>query len=66
METATKFAAEDPYTLAGVIRNQTIHPWNLVYSNTPSSTGPATASWPLSSSPAKYARWIGRIAAIAS
>jgi uncharacterized protein YciI len=34
METAKKFAAEDPYTLAGVIRNQTIHPWNLVYSNT--------------------------------
>ena len=34
METAKKFAAEDPYTLAGVIRNQTVHPWNLVYSNT--------------------------------
>jgi uncharacterized protein YciI len=34
METAKKFAAEDPYALAGVIRNHTIHPWRLVYSNT--------------------------------
>jgi uncharacterized protein YciI len=41
METAKKFAAVDPYTLAGVIRNQTIHPWNLVYSNTAPLQQPA-------------------------
>jgi uncharacterized protein len=34
IETAKKFAAEDPYTLAGLIRIQTIHPWNLVHSHT--------------------------------
>jgi uncharacterized protein len=34
IDIAKKFAAGDPYTMAGVIRNQTIHPWNLVYSNT--------------------------------
>jgi uncharacterized protein len=31
---AEDFAARDPYTLGGVIREHTIEPWELVYSNT--------------------------------
>jgi uncharacterized protein len=31
---AEQFAAEDPYTIGGVIKEHTIEPWDLVYSNT--------------------------------
>ena len=34
LESAQDLAAADPYTLGGVIREQTIHPWHLVYSRT--------------------------------
>ena len=30
---AERFAAEDPYTIGGVIKGHTIEPWQLVYSN---------------------------------
>ena len=30
---AEQFAAEDPYTTGGVIKEHTIEPWQLVYSN---------------------------------
>ena len=31
---AEEFAAKDPYTIGGVIKEHTIEPWQLVYSNT--------------------------------
>lgn len=33
-EAAEEFAAKDPYTIGGVIKEHTIEPWQLVYSNT--------------------------------
>src|SRR5262245_39595300 len=30
---AERFAAEDPYTLAGLIKEHTIRPWTLIYSD---------------------------------
>jgi uncharacterized protein YciI len=33
-ETAHRFAAQDPYSLGGVIRDQTIKQWELLYPNT--------------------------------
>ena len=33
MDTARGLAEADPYTLGGVIKQQTITPWTLVYSN---------------------------------
>ena len=30
---AERFAAEDPYTHAGLIKEHTIRPWRLIYSN---------------------------------
>lgn len=33
-EIAEEFAAKDPYTIGGVIKEYTIEPWQLVYSNT--------------------------------
>ena len=32
-EEAERFAAEDPYTHAGLIKEHTIRPWRLIYSN---------------------------------
>jgi uncharacterized protein len=32
-EEAERFAAEDPYTHAGLIKKHTIRPWRLIYSN---------------------------------
>lgn len=32
-EAAEEFAAKDPYTIGGVIKEHTIEPWQLVYSN---------------------------------
>ena len=34
IDTARGLAEADPYTLGGVIKQQTITPWTLVYSNT--------------------------------
>jgi uncharacterized protein len=33
-EVAAELAATDPYTIGGVIKEHTIEPWQLVYSNT--------------------------------
>jgi uncharacterized protein len=33
VEEAERFAAEDPYTHAGLIKEHTIRPWRLIYSN---------------------------------
>lgn len=33
-EAAEEFAAKDPYTIGGVIKEHTIEPWQVVYSNT--------------------------------
>jgi uncharacterized protein len=32
-QVAEEFAAKDPYTIGGVIKEHTIEPWQLVYSN---------------------------------
>jgi uncharacterized protein len=34
IDAARELAAADPYTVGGVIKQQTITPWQLVYSNT--------------------------------
>jgi uncharacterized protein YciI len=34
IDKARELAEADPYTQGGVIKEQTIHPWQLVYSNT--------------------------------